>query len=225
MGRFLIVGLFLSPVLVAAPVPRDEAGRIPRIYGATHDPDKGAEFRNTGDALHLRVPPEPRLLAAGKFVNAPRVWREVRGNFTVSVRVSFPIRPTVPDQHPDAHAARAGGGLVVWLDDHHFLTLTRDELADDGKPGERYRSERYREGSVQGSADYGAIRQSVYLRIVRWEQKLSCSYSSNGKKWQPIGWYPIEWGDLLQVGVVAENGFKAPFEVTFDEYSLVRTNP
>jgi regulation of enolase protein 1 (concanavalin A-like superfamily) len=224
MGRFLIVGLFVSPVLAAAPVPRDEAGRIVRVYGSALDPDKGAEFRTTGAALHISVPLEPRLLAPGKLVNAPRVWREVRGNFTVSVRVSFPVRPKVPVQHPDADAARAGGGLVVWLDDEHFLTLTRDERADDGKPGERYRSEWYQEGSVRGSADYGAPRRSVYLRVMRWEKGLSCSYSPDAKKWQPIGRYAIEWGDVLKVGVVAENGFKAPFEVAFDEYALAQTN-
>jgi regulation of enolase protein 1 (concanavalin A-like superfamily) len=221
MGRFLIVGLFLSPVL-AAPVPHDEAGRILRVYGTARDPDRGAEFRNTGDALHLSVPPEPRLLAPKKLWNAPRVWRAVRGNFTVRVRVSFHVRATVPPQHPDASYARAGGGLVVWFDDEHFLTLTRDERADDGKPAETVRADWCRKGSTQGSADYCALQRSAYLRIVRWGEKLSCSYSPDGKNWNSLGWYAVE-GDLLQVGVVAENGFKAPFEATFDEYELVQT--
>ncbi len=221
MNRFLIAGFLITPVLVAAPVPKDEAGRITRLYGTIHDPGKGAEFRNTGDTLRVSVPLGPHLLAHAKgVVNAPRVWREIRGNFTVTVKVLFPIRSPTPVKHTDAIESRAGGGLVVWLDDKNFLTLTRDERESDGAPGEYFRSECCNKGSIRGSADYSAPQQSGFVRVERWEKGLICSYSLDGKKWKPLGSYSAEWGETLKVGVVAENGFKAPFDIAFDEYKV-----
>ena len=79
MSRSLIVGVLMAPVLVAAPVPKDDtdAGRMQRIYGSVHDPDKGAEFKPSGNSLRIIVPEEQRLLSAWhKVSNAPRVWRE-----------------------------------------------------------------------------------------------------------------------------------------------------
>ncbi len=224
MSRFLILGLLMTPVLAAAPIPKDEAGRITRVYGTVHDPDRGAEFRNAGDTLHVSVPLGPRLFVPFKGIhNAPRVWREVRGNFTVSVKVSFPIRPATPARHTDAAAARAGSGLIVWLDHESYLTLTRDERESDGKPGEYFRSEWCQKDSCRGSADYCAPGRSGYLRVERWEKGLNCSYSLDGKKWTALGSYGIEWGEVLKVGVIAENGYKAPFEAAFDEYTLTLT--
>ena len=223
MGRLLIAGLLATSVL-AAPIPKDETGRIARVYGVAHDPDKGAEFRNVGDTLHVSLPLRPRLLAPFRgALNAPRVWREVRGNFTATVKVSFPVRAKVPPRHEDVPEARAGGGLVVWLDATNLLTLTRDERECDGTPGEYLRAECCAKGFTRGAADYRAPQKAGYLRVTRWDKGLSCSYSRDGKKWTPLGSYAAEWGDTLKVGVVAENSFKAPFEVAFDEYTLIPT--
>jgi regulation of enolase protein 1 (concanavalin A-like superfamily) len=217
----LPVTFLVAGAAIAAPVPKDESGRIQRVYGSTHDTDKGAEFRNVGDVLHISLLSEPRLLAPfRRIANAPRVWREVRGNFTATVRVSFPIRPTLPPTHKDAAESRAGGGLVVWLGDENFLTVTRDERACDGEPGEYFRSEFCRKGITAGSADYAAPAAAGYVRVYRWAKGLECSYSRDAKKWTPVGSYAIAWDEDLKVGVVAENGFRAPFDVAFDEYKL-----
>lgn len=208
----------------AAPVPKDETGRIARVYGAVHDPDKGTEFRNVGDTLHVSVPIGPRLLVPFHHkLNAPRVWREVTGNFTVTVKVSFPIRSKVPAKDEAAFASRASGGLVVWRDDEHALTLTREESAGERTVDEYFRSECHNNGSVSGSADAVAPGKSGYLRVTRWEKGFVCSYSLDGKKWKPLGSYVAKWDETLKVGVFAENGFKAPFEVAFDEYTLTPT--
>lgn len=227
MHRALILGLFaalITLVLAAAPVPKDEAGRIARVYGTTHDPDTGAEFRNAGDTLIITTPLETRLLAPfWKLTNAPRAWREVRGSFTVTVRVSFHIRPAIPAKHEPAYVSRAGGGLVIWHTEESYLTLTRDERENDDKPAESYRSEYCHKDVIRGSADYTELHRSGHLRVMRREKGLDCSYSFDGKKWTPVGSYAIAWGDTLKVGVVAENGYKAPFAAAFDDYSLTLT--
>jgi regulation of enolase protein 1 (concanavalin A-like superfamily) len=227
MGRFLAAWLLMPAALVtAAPVPKDDAGHVRRVYGVTHDPDKGAEFRNSGGALIIGVPPGPRLLASsGTHLNAPRVWREVRGNFAVSVRVSFVVRPAVPPKFADLYESRAGGGLVLWRDADNFLTLTRDERESEGKPGEYFRSQWAHGPSGASLADYRAPGRSGHLRAERRGKTVECSYSTDGKKWTPLGSYTTEWPDAIKVGVVAENGFKAPFEVAFDQYTLTPAKP
>src|SRR4051812_14203958 len=93
---FLVAGAAL-----AAPVPKeDDAARMVRVYGIAEDPDKDTGFKPSGDTLHLILPQEKRLLG-WRTANAPRVWREVRGDFTVAVRVSFPIRAEIPPKHDE----------------------------------------------------------------------------------------------------------------------------
>ena len=89
MSRSLIAGLLIAPVLVAAPVPKDEtdAGRMQRIYGSVHDPDKVAEFKLSGDSLQIIVPKEephsttPRACGARSRVisRRPSGWRSPSG--------------------------------------------------------------------------------------------------------------------------------------------------
>jgi hypothetical protein len=226
MCRALTAGLLLTPVLLAAPVPKDGAVRMNRAYGTPHDPDKGAEFRPVGDALRVALPHTPRLLGPWcGVVNAPRVWREVRGDFTATVRVSFPVRPRLPAKHDDVPESRAGGGLVVWLDADNFLTVTRDERECAGEPGEFYRLEMRDGGKAKGYAEYTDPRQAGYLRARRTGKQIEGSYSTDGKKWKVLALCDAEWAEHLKVGVVAENSYKAPFDLTFDEYALAPAKP
>jgi regulation of enolase protein 1 (concanavalin A-like superfamily) len=209
---------------VAAPVPKDNEGRIMRLYGAPHDPDKGAEFRPSGDTLRIIVPDEPRLLSAWTHArNAPCVWRDVAGDFTVSVRVSFPIRSEVPRGHTDRGKPHAGGGLVVWTDAQHFLTATRNEQPFGAKPTEHFRCEVCLPERSRSAQDYSALNRSGFLRVQRTGNELEASYSTDGKKWTSLGSHEAAWGDTVKVGVIAENTLRGPFEAVFDEYVLTRT--
>jgi hypothetical protein len=113
LRRVVLMLLGCAPLVAfAAPVPKeDDAARMLRIYGTAHDPDEGTEFKPSGDTLRVVVPKEPRLFKRwGNVCNAPRAWRDVRGDFTATVRVSFPIRAAVPVDYPGAmRRARAAG--------------------------------------------------------------------------------------------------------------------
>jgi regulation of enolase protein 1 (concanavalin A-like superfamily) len=222
MSRSLVVGLLLTPVLAAAPVPKDDdIGRMRRLYGSTHDPDEGTEFKPSGAALQISVPQKRRLMGAWRQVyNAPRVWRDVKGDFTATVRVSFPVRSEVPDLLPSEYDRHAGGGLVVWSTDENFLTVTRDEWPHDNKPAVQFRSETRIAGRARSDTESSALDRSGYLRVQRKGAELEGSYSTDGKKWTLIHSYVGDWKDALKVGVVAENNFKAPFEIVFDEYAI-----
>lgn len=222
MSRYLIVGLLSTSVLVAAPVPKeDDFGRMRRIYGTVHDPDKGTEFKPSGDTLHVVLPRQYRLLDAWRgATNAPRAWREVRGDFTVTVRVSFPIRPEVPARQSNHFEVRAGGGLVVWADPDNFLTVARDEQLFGKKLGERFRGERRVAGRARTDAEQVATAPSGHVRVERKGKAFEASYSADGKKWEQLCSFEADWIDTPKVGVFAENNYEAPFEIVFSEYKL-----
>jgi hypothetical protein len=70
MSRSLVVvGLLLTPVLVAAPVPKDDdVGRMRRLYGSAYDPHEGTEFKPSGATLQLSVPQKRRLMGAWSHI-------------------------------------------------------------------------------------------------------------------------------------------------------------
>jgi regulation of enolase protein 1 (concanavalin A-like superfamily) len=223
MSRSLIAGLLIAPVLVAAPVPKDDtdAGRMNRIYGSVHDPHKGAEFRPSGNSLQITVPQERRLLSAERKVfNAPRVWREVEGDFTVTVRAAFPIRSDIAAKQGPYSQSHAGGGLVVWLDPENFLTATRDERPFGGKEAEYFRGEAVIADRRRSDAELAEIGQSGSLRVQRKGKEFAVRYSTDGKEWKSLCSHKVEWGEKVKVGVIAENDFRAPFEIMFDGYTL-----
>src|SRR5262245_23570907 len=89
-----ILVLACVPIMaIAAPIPKeDDAVRIRRVYGETIDPDRDCKFEMTGEKLRLTIPGKQHFVER-KLYNAPRVAREIEGDFTLTVRVTFPIRP------------------------------------------------------------------------------------------------------------------------------------
>jgi regulation of enolase protein 1 (concanavalin A-like superfamily) len=196
-----------------------------RIYGSPHDPDKGTEFQPAGDALRICVLEAPRLLSARTRVfNAPRLWRDVEGDFTVTVRVSFTIRSKVPPVgNARLDARHAGGGLVVWSDPSNFLTATRNEQPFDGKPASHFHCEIRVPERSRSALNYSAVDRAGFLRVQRTGKLLEASFSADAKEWTSLDSAEAEWGDTVKVGVIAENAFQARFEVVFDKYVLVRS--
>jgi regulation of enolase protein 1 (concanavalin A-like superfamily) len=227
MFRLALPIVFLAcAVIVAAPIPKDDsdAGRMQRIYGSVFDPKEGVEFRPSGGSLHIKLPRGKKFLLAPQheFFNAPRVLRDVKGDFTATVRVSFPIRSEVPAKFSNIREGWAGGGLVVWLDNANFLTVTRDEKPFGKTPGEYFRSEARSKLSVRGESEAAETGTAGYVRVSRLGNRFVGSYSTDGKKWKHFGKHDFSWeaDTVVKVGVIAENGLDAPFELIFDEYVL-----
>jgi regulation of enolase protein 1 (concanavalin A-like superfamily) len=212
----------LASYAVSAPVPKEDgAAEMRRIYGVTVDPEEVCKFESKDGSLRITLPNYPRLLSPwSKVFNAPRVWREVTGDFTVALRVSFPIRPMIPPKHQNVTQSRASGGLVVWADDDDFVTVTRDERETDGEPAEFFRAEANCGGRARGYAEYRAPAEFGYLQLQRKGKEVTSHFSSDGKKWKPLFTFEAGWSDAVKVGVVAENSYNAEFTATFTEYTL-----
>ena len=64
--------------------------------------------------------------------------------------------------------------------------------------------------------------EAAFVRLKREGQEVTTAYSRDGKEWFEFNVWTVAWSDTVKIGVVAENGCNAPFNVTFDKYSLTQ---
>ena len=100
--------------------------------------------------------------------NAPRLMREVEGDFTMETKVAGP--------------GRWCGGLVVWKDEDNFIRLDRgvrfrNELAPHGLP---------LHGEFTSIAREYVDAEALWLRLERAGSVYRASYSVDGKQWLPL---------------------------------------
>lgn len=230
MGRAVLLVLLLvsATAVVAAPVPKEnDAARLARVYGTPYEFADPSHCAMDGERLRVFVGPgsrtlfhirdaRGRMLAARRLstdyspVGAPRVWREVTGDFTLTVRVSF---AGDPDRARETDGLRAAG-LVAWAESNNFLVLART-----GRHGVHL-SYTHPEGVRVGDASAGGDAAELFLRFRREGGYVTSGHSPDGKKWTDFFPDAVEWGDTVKVGVYAKNLHDDPYEVVFDEYKL-----
>ncbi|HEY7326292.1 MAG TPA: hypothetical protein VH592_01535 [Gemmataceae bacterium] len=79
---FALVALLLACAALAAPAPGPFAGG----WGSPHDPDKNCKIRRNNGVLTIEMPSNAHDFdPLHKRANAPRLVREVDGNFEIQV--------------------------------------------------------------------------------------------------------------------------------------------
>src|SRR5262245_10145382 len=114
------------------PTPRELSG-----WGHVLDPSRDCDVSLDVERNRLRitVPGTPHVLSAedpGLPMNAPRVVRRVRGDFTADVRVLGQLEPgpSKTTYYDPFH----GAGLIVWQDPSNYLRLERAVGFIKGRP-------------------------------------------------------------------------------------------
>jgi len=211
-------------VVIGAPIPKeDDAVKIRRVYGETIDPDRDCKFEMVNEKLRLTIPGKQHFVER-KRNNAPRVAREIEGDFTASVRVTFPIRPAKGLESHQADSAIASAGVIAWSDDDgEMVWILRAEFPIGGKQQQGFLSNRVKPKVNEYHNLYGLNleqTEAAYVRLERKGNKVSPTYSCDGKEWYSTFEVEVGWGKKVKVGMIAENGYKVPFVVTFDKYQL-----
>lgn len=249
MLRLLLTLLFVgAPLALAAPPPpEDDAARIRRIYGTLSNPNRDASVSLEGTKLRINLPaqteyPSPNVgnlqdpvalrAARGAAVRAvdrqdPRpegaacVWREVTGDFTVVVRVSFTLRTETPNG--STLTTPRAAGLVIHAAANDHVGIARVEDAARQRSGEGVRLGYTHAGRVRRAqarpSDEGA---GLYLRLKRDGQNLTAAYSRDGKVWDEFFPDEVEWPATVKVGVYAKNYATVRFAPAFEEYHITR---
>ena len=186
-------------------------GFVPFTHGATIagwgqvvDPTGKCHVARMADELAINVP-------AGKYqltlenMDAPRVLREVKGDFTAQVAV-------LPFYRPGANEEWVGTGLVVWKDRDHFV---RFALLSYEAEVHVLSVGLYHQGKLKAHKQIDFADKEklpIWLRVEKRDGRLRFVYSTDAKKWHDA---PIAaddaWPGELKVGVYASNSTTAAY--------------
>ena len=105
-------------------------------WGMAIDPDNDCKIDDKGSALEISIPNTHHdLNADNNKLNAPRVVREVTGDFSITVKVTGGFKPSAKSTNPKA-VPYIGGGIVIWQDSNNYIFLGRAAINRGGKIGE-----------------------------------------------------------------------------------------
>jgi regulation of enolase protein 1 (concanavalin A-like superfamily) len=183
--------------------PADFAG-----WGRVLDPSRDCEISLDveRDRLKIKVPGTPHVLSAEDptlLMNAPRVVRRVRGDFTAEVRVLGRLEPgRAKTTHYDPFH---GAGLIVWQDPSNYLRLERAVGFIQGRAHPYLNYELREGGRLTLSHGITIEDRPLFLRLRRRGQEFSAWSSRDGRRWVPLAKVDTTLSERVEVGVVAVN--------------------
>ena len=225
-SALLLAPLFAQP----SPEPAPQKDWM-YLWGTVVDPDKDGRFVATRETLTVTVPGPAHVLVDGARQNAPRVIRDVRGDFQVQVKVAAlaghkgAFQRNLFLEGPAGFlntSAFHGAGLVVMEDADNFFKLEQGVTGDEQK---HYLAWQTR---IEGVSDHGSLMHPKnvrfnYLRIQRLGPHLWFAGSPDGERWK---YFPIitaeDLPDRFTVGLIAGHNTDAGMEATFAEYQVQR---
>jgi RNA polymerase sigma factor (sigma-70 family) len=194
-------------------------------WGDVIDPDGDCSFEIARDKLTIRLPGRDYALCIEQNrMNAPRILRDVEGDFIAQVKVSghFPQRAKslVPTRGP-FH----GAGLLLLKDDRTYLRLERAEVAfEDGNVA--YVNWEYRkDGDFARYGHAGDLPMkgppdALWLRLERRGGTLYGSVSADGNRWTALEPIAARLPSRLRVGVIAGHNTSTGFAPTFEGFQV-----
>ena len=102
-------------------------------WGEVIDPDNDCKVEEKGNVLAIEVPGTIHDLDADNDrFNAPRVIREVSGDFSVTVKVVGGFKPGAKSTKPKG-VPYNGAGIFVWQDSDNYIFLGRAAILRNNK--------------------------------------------------------------------------------------------
>lgn len=218
--------LLATGFTLAAPAPKSRWERA--------DPDHDCKIVMKNNTVTMELPGGDHDLAPKrKRFNAPRLLREVEGDFIMQVRVCGSFCPSaksaVAGQEP-----RVAAGLVLIPADDNCIRLEYGSYRRNGEqrlgPAFRMRGEQvwnmYEDGWKfpweQEIRKGNEVR--IYLRLEREGRTIHRLLGPDGEKWHGRGVETVipDLPTKLKVGLAAYSTSTEPFEVRFDQFKLVR---
>ena len=231
-GACLLAAMACVPGGASADSPEAKAKRNGATFegwGKMTDPLEDTEVKVEEGKLTMTVPGglhdiNPTLGG----MKAPRILREVTGNFTLEVTVTGDFTPGQKSAK-DGVVAFNGAGISLWVNDKTYVRLERNAWWDARSGGYVCYTPLYEifNGGRQmptnpgtGTPDFFA-GQSTRFRLERKGTALISSYSQDGgKTWEARPRIASTFPAKLQIGIGAVSTSKEPFTVTFEDYKL-----
>jgi regulation of enolase protein 1 (concanavalin A-like superfamily) len=194
----------------ASAVPDEDEARPNEVpgWGRVLDPARDCEISldREHDRLKIKVPGTPHVLSAevpALPMNAPRVVRRVRGDFTAGVRVLG--RLATGRSKTTHYDPFHGAGLIVWQDPSNYLRLERAVGFINGRHHPYINYELREGGRLVMSHGITTEDRSLFLRIRRRGRAFSAWYSRDGRRWVELATVEASLDERIDVGVAAIN--------------------
>jgi regulation of enolase protein 1 (concanavalin A-like superfamily) len=151
-------------------------------------------------------------------MNAPRVVRRVRGDFTAGVHVLGRLEPgRSKTTHYDPYH---GAGLIVWQDPSNYLRLERAVGFIKGRHHPYINYEVREGGRLAVSHGITIEDRSLFLKLRRQGVAFSAWYSHDGRRWVELGRVDANFSERVEVGVVAVNSSKRTLSAELEGLSV-----
>jgi hypothetical protein len=204
-------------------------------YGDVVDPEGDCTINAQDGQVTLVVPGSfhdicdwcPTWLAA----TAPRILREIDGDFSVQVTVSGEYNPGTEKTFELSRPGEAAG-LLLWENDgSYILFLCNTYVMDNGTQASygpfwlKYVKE-YRKVTprLETSIQYETAGRPTYLRMTRQGDDIRVASSYDGVEWTERNSVTTRFPKTVRVGVVAENTSNKTFTAVFGDFKLTRGN-
>lgn len=189
------------------------------------DPDRDCKFRTGQGWLVIEMPGNDHdLRPEGKKANAPRLLKEVEGDFDAQVRVQVPTKLS-EESAAEGQPAYVCAGLLLVLDN----SLIRFEF---GRSRESGRGTYWVEHNFHAIGRIGSIWgtppkevDTFWLRLERRGSRLRSQYGADGERWSTI--YPNYERTFfalkkakVKIGLFAASTSSEPFTPRFDHWKL-----
>ena len=219
-ARVIALGTTVAAVRAGDdPTPRDLPG-----WGHVLDPSRDCDVSLDVELNRLRitVPGTPHVLSAEVPqlpMNAPRVIRRVRGDFTADVRVLGRLEPgRSKTTHYDPYH---GAGLIIWQDPSNYLRLERAVGFINGRHHPYINYEVREDGRLTVSHGITIDDRALYLKLRRQGVEFSAWYSHDGHRWVELGSVDAAFTERVDVGVIAVNSSKRTLSAELEGLSIV----
>jgi regulation of enolase protein 1 (concanavalin A-like superfamily) len=190
-------------------------------WGDLIDPDNDCKVQDQGGALLVEIPGTLHDLNADidKF-NAPRVVREVTGDFSVTVKVAGQFQPGPQSTKPRTFPYN-GVGIFVWQDSDNYIFLGRAAmLRNNNKVSAMAAFEEREWGARAAVNNRGIDTGDVFLRLERRGNRILGYTSKDGASWTRLDPMETTYPGTLKVGLYAVNTSSSPLAVRFEQFSL-----
>ena len=188
-------------------------------WGTWVDPDGDCEVRQEKEALLITVPSTthdlwPENPEAKQRANAPRVLRDVDGDFAAEVHVSGTVL---------GGEFFRSGALLVWQDERNFVRFERAGSFRGKTPRHYCWLHVFKDGKRVVNLQKEPIKDAdTILRLVRKGDQLAASFSQDGgRTFTELPLQDLTLAPQSKAGVAALNASKAPFTVRFEQFKLV----
>ena len=226
LQRPCLLSVIIVTLVTSAAVPseyRTPPNEVPG-WGRVVDPWGDCDFSldREKERLRIQAPGTPHVLSAEVAdlpMNAPRVVRRVRGDFTASVHVLGQFEPgrSKTTHYEPYH----GAGLIVWQDPRNYLRLERAVGFIKGRYVPYINYELREGGRLAMSHGITSERRSLFLKLGRQGGAFSAWCSYDGHRWTELGDAEATFAERVEVGVVAVNSSQKMLSAELESLSVV----